>query len=215
MQIRWLRSEIKKKGGARKLWERAVYRRMSQECPRLQSGCVMAVSVFSFQTVLNASYASLFAMELQKLLVTEWQNHSFVLNEYVSVSCIISNVTNNENRKRKQLQSVSNLHPPFAFAVLILPSSNVLSGCFYGASSRCLNFYKLHASAPFKSNSTDLWWSVARHPKGRIHQRYLSLKHKQMRGKFSKTFRGNLEILSASDSILTISINSTLWHEHE
>lgn len=117
MQISWLRSEIKKKGGARKLWERAVYRRMSQECPRLQSGCVMAVSVFSFQTVFNASYASLFAMELQKLLVTEWQNHSFVSNEYVSVSCIIPNVTNDENRKRKQLQSVSIfilfLHLPF------------------------------------------------------------------------------------------------------
>lgn len=213
MQISWLRSEIKKKGGARKLWERAVYRRMSQECPRLQSGCVMVVSVFSFQPVFNASYASLFAMELQKLLVTEWQNHSFVSNEYVSVSCIISNVTTTK-QKTKTSTIRFNLHPPFAFAVLILPSSNVLSGCFYGL----LNLEAdptVWVSSPFKSNSTDLWWSVTRHPKGRIHQRYLSLKHKQMRGKFSKTSCGNLEILSASDSILTISINSTLWHEHE
>ena len=89
--------------------------------------------------------------------------------------------------------------------------------CFiqFGFSSRCLNFDKRRASATFKSNSTDLWWSVTRHPKGRIYQRHLSLKHKQMRGKFSKTSRRNLDIFRASDSILTININSTLWHEHE
>ena len=122
-------------------------------------------------------------------------------------------------QKTKTIAIRFNLHPPFAFAVLIIPSSNVLSGCFcftqFSDSSRCLNFDTLRAWAPFKSNSTDLWWSVARHPEGRIHQRYLSLKHKKGSGKFSKTSRGNLEILSASDSILTISINSTLWHEHE
>ena len=89
--------------------------------------------------------------------------------------------------------------------------------CFtqFGGSSYCLSFDKHRTSSPFKSNNTDLWWSVTRHPKGRIHQRYLSLKHKQMKGKFSKTSRGNLKILSPRDSILTISINSTLWHEHE
>lgn len=130
MQISWLKGEIKKKRGARKLWERAVYRRMSQECPWPQSGCVMAVSVFSFQTVFSASYASLFAMELQKLLVTEWQNHSFVSNEYVTQSNIKS--YQQRKQKTKTIAIRFNLHPPFAFAVLILPSSNVLGGCFYG-----------------------------------------------------------------------------------
>lgn len=35
-------------------------------------------------------------------------------------------------QKTKTIAIRFNLHPLFAFAVLILPSSNVLSGCFYG-----------------------------------------------------------------------------------
>ena len=34
-------------------------------------------------------------------------------------------------QKTKTIAIRFNLHPPFAFAVLIIPSSNVLSGCFY------------------------------------------------------------------------------------
>ena len=115
----------------------------------------------------KANYAFLCATEInvQEEITCKRQNNSFMSNKYIS-QAIIQNVTNTKSELCKTIRLTSQLIsfqkltmcirfcpfvPSFVFAVLLIPSLNVLSDyffvCHFGGSCHCLNFDKTRDAA--------------------------------------------------------------------
>ena len=104
-------------------------------------------------------YAEIMEINVQEEITCKRQNNNFLSNKYIS-QAIIQNVTDTKSElwKTSRLTSFQKLTmssrfcpfvPSFVFAVLLIPSLNVLSDyflvCQFGGSSYCLNTIPLMA----------------------------------------------------------------------
>ena len=107
-------------------------------------------------------YAEIMEINVQEEITCKRQNNNFLFNKYIS-QAIIQNVTDTKTElwKTSRLTSFQKLampipfcpfSPSFVFAVLLIPSLNVLSDhflvCQFGGGSYGLNVDKSRDTAP-------------------------------------------------------------------